>query len=381
MPLGVIDFPRLSFTPPAENPSICAMNPWWRTRPSKHSGRAWPCVVGIVTIPLIGLIDAYTGVEISVLVFYLPSIALVGWFGGSFLGIIAALEAAAAWLIADLSTHQTFSDPAIPYWNAVVRLAVFVLFGLIFAILRQNKEQLENAVAQKTSLLQKEITERARIEREVIDVCAAQQQRIAYDLHDGLGQHLSGIAFKAKLLEQTLRAEYSAQADEAAGVTRLINDALRQTRLLARNLESSYGETYGLKEGLLKLAEELRDNCRIAAVVNANSSADSVNALAEMQLFRIAQEAARNATEHGGARNVEINLETNEDGALLTVRDDGTGFESQRESEGMGLRIMRYRAQCVGGSLLVESRPGAGTTVSCRVPGMRHNGETVATAS
>ena len=355
------------------------MNPWWRARPSLHSGRAWPCLLGLFTIPLIGLIDAYTGIEISVLILYLPSIALVAWCGGSFLSIIAALEAAVAWLIAELSTPQIYSDPSIPYWNALVRFAVFLLFGLVFALIRQNKEQLENAVAHKTSLLQKEVTERVRIEREVIDICAVQQRQIAYDLHDGLGQHLSGIAFKAKLLEQTLRADYSAHADEAASVTRLINDALRQTRLLARNLESPYGETHGLKEGLLKLAEELRDQCRVSAVVKADASVDSLNALMEMQLFRIAQEATHNATEHGGARHVEINLEIDKDDTVLTVRDDGTGFKSQRESEGMGLRIMHYRAQRVGGSLTVQSQPGAGTTVSCRVPKVRHDGEAVTT--
>ena len=348
-----------------------AMRSWWRARPSKHGGRTWPCILGLFSIPLIGLGNSYIGNEASVLILYLPSVALVGWFGGSFLGVVAAIEAAIAWLLADLSARQSYSDAAVPYWNALLRLPVLLLVGLVFPTIRQNKEHLEKAVAQKTYLLQKEIMERARIEREVVGICGAQQQRIAYDLHDGLGQHLSGIAFKAKLLEQMLRAEDSAQADEAAGVTRLVNDALRQTRLLARNLESSYGETRGLKEGLLKLAQELQANCQVSAVVNANSAADSVSPLAGMQLFRIAQEAARNATEHGGARHLEINLESDDDGALLTVRDDGTGFEEQRQTDGIGLRIMRYRAQSLGGSLSIQTHPGAGTTVSCRVPNPR----------
>src|SRR5207244_8496543 len=104
--------------------------------------------------------------------------------------------------------------------------ALPISLGLLFAIIRQNKASLERAVAHKTSLLQKEIAERSRIQREVADICAHQQRQMAYDLHDGLGQHLSGIAFKAKLLEQRLRAENSAQASEAAGITASVSDAL-----------------------------------------------------------------------------------------------------------------------------------------------------------
>jgi signal transduction histidine kinase len=343
------------------------MNALWRAGPSKHGGQKWPFVLGFLAIPLVGVVYYLTGYEISILIFYLPPIALVAWFGGSFAGLAAGVQAALVWLTADLSHHLGNSNPTVSYWNAFFRLTVFVSFGLLFAIIRQNKESLERAVAHKTSLLQKEIAERSRIEREVADICAHQQRQMAYDLHDGLGQHLSGVAFKAKLLEQKLRAENSAQAGEAAGITALINDALRQTRLLSRNMESTYGEARGLKEALHKLGEEL-EACHVCTVVKTNSSSDSVSAVADTELFRIAQEAVRNATEHGAARNIEISLESDENSVVLSVRDDGTGFEESPASAGMGLRTMRYRAQFIGASLVIESHPGAGTAVSCRVP-------------
>ena len=343
------------------------MNAWWRAGPSKHGGAKWPFVLGFLAIPLVGVVDYLTGYEISILVLYLPPIALVAWFGGSFAGVLAGVQAALVWLCADLSHHLGNANPTASYWNAFLRLTVFVALGLLFAIIRQNKASLERAVADKTSLLQKEIAERSRIQREVADICAHQQRQMAYDLHDGLGQHLSGIAFKAKLLEQRLRAENSAQASEAASITASVNDALRQTRLLSRSLESTYGEARGLREALHKLGEEL-EACQVCAVVKTTSSSDSVSAVADTQLFRIAQEAVHNATEHGAARKIEINLESDEDSIVLSVRDDGTGFEEQPASAGMGLRTMRYRAQCIGASLVIESHPGAGTAVSCRVP-------------
>jgi signal transduction histidine kinase len=180
-------------------------------------------------------------------------------------------SSSAVWLYADLVPPRHQIDGFL--LECVFAFTVFVP-GLFFAIIRQNKESLERAVAHKTSLLQKEIAERSRIQREVADICAHQQRQMAYDLHDGLGQHLSGLAFKSKLLEQKLRAENSAQASEAAGITS-ISDALRQTRLLSRSLESTYGAARLRKPAQIGRRIEA---CHVCAVVKTNSSSDSVSA-------------------------------------------------------------------------------------------------------
>jgi signal transduction histidine kinase len=358
-----VNSPRSTAAP--SPPSV--MNAWWRARPSKCGQPTWPVLVALLTIPLVGIVDYYVQVDISLLVFYLPSIALVGWMGGSFFGVLGAAGAAVAWLVADLHGFHPSSSLEIAYWNAAFRFLVFLTFGLLFALLRQNRDQLKRVVAETTSELQKEITERSRIQREIADICAAQQRQIAYDLHDGVGQHLSGVAFKAKLLEQKLRGEGSGQAGEAKAITGLINDALRQTRMVARSMESTYGEAHGLKEGLQKLAGELRENSHTQATLKIDESCEAVAAPADMQLFRIAQEAVHNATAHGEAHNVEITLHANEKDILLMVRDDGKGFEGVA-FDGMGMRTMRYRAETIGGTLVVTSEPGVGTTVSCRIP-------------
>ena len=229
--------------------------------------------------------------------------------------------------------------------------------------------EVEELRRQKTALLEKEVAERARLEREVIEICAREQQRIAYDLHDGVGQQLVGVALNAKLLEQDLRAARSAEAEKASEIVRLANQAARQVRLTARNLEGADG-VGDLKMALQKLVASVRRDCRVDGIVKADAHASSfpVSALVAAQLYRIAQEAVHNAVEHGGARKVEIDLAFDDGNLVLTVRDNGKGFDASAISNGMGLRIMRYRAQCVGGSCEVQSNRNKGTTVTSRVP-------------
>ena len=232
---------------------------------------------------------------------------------------------------------------------------------------QQQRNELERLRQQKTAFLEREVAERARLEREVIESCAREQRRIAYDLHDGVGQQLVGIALSAKLLEQQLRAERPAEAEKASAIVRLANEAARQTRLTACSLEGADG-VGDLKTALESLAMNISENCRVRSTVKANGASLPVSAPVAAQLYRIAQEAVHNAVEHGAAREVFIQLTFGHRDMLLAVQDDGEGFNTKTNRNGMGLRIMRYRAQCIGGSCEVQTGPGKGTTVYCRVP-------------
>lgn len=231
----------------------------------------------------------------------------------------------------------------------------------------QQRGELERLRQQKTAFLEREIAQRARLEREVIESCAREQRRIAYDLHDGVGQQVVGIALSAKLLEEQLRPDRPAEADKASAIVRLAKEAARQARITARSLEGPDG-VGDLKTALESLAMSISENCRIRITVKANGESLPVSAPVAAQLYRIAQEAVRNAIEHGAAREVLIQLTFGQCDMLLTVQDDGEGFNTKTNGHGMGLRIMRYRAQCVGGSCDVRTGPGTGTTVHCRVP-------------
>ncbi len=235
------------------------------------------------------------------------------------------------------------------------------------ALAQQQRRELEKLRQQKTAFLEREIAERARLEREVIESCAREQRRIAYDLHDGVGQHLVGIALSAKLLEEQLRADKPGEAEKASAIVRLANETARQARLTARSLEGADG-VGDLKTALESLAMNITENCRVRSTVKANGESLPISAPVAAQLYRIAQEAVRNAVEHGAARDVLIQLTFGHRDMLLSIQDNGDGFNKKTNGHGMGLRIMRYRAQCIGGSCEVQSGPGKGTTVYCRVP-------------
>jgi signal transduction histidine kinase len=232
---------------------------------------------------------------------------------------------------------------------------------------QQQRDELEQLKQQRTALLEREVAERVRLEREVIEICAREQRRIAYDLHDGVGQQLVGIALSTKLLEQELLAEGSAQVKKASAIVRLANETARHTRLTARSLEGADG-VGDLKVALGTLAKNVRRNCRVAVNVTTDASLVPVSAPAAAQLYRIVQEALHNAVEHGGAPRVDIDLRVDHKYLMLRIRDNGKGFNGSAASNGMGLRIMRYRAQCIGGSCEVQSNCAEGTIVTCRVP-------------
>ncbi|PYJ22342.1 MAG: hypothetical protein DME92_03955 [Verrucomicrobia bacterium] len=237
------------------------------------------------------------------------------------------------------------------------------------AVARQQRDELEQLRQQRTALLEKEVAERARLERDVIESCAREQRRIAYDLHDAVGQQLVGIALCAKLLEEKLRMDQSAEADKAGVIAKLASEAVKQARLTARTLEGADG-VGDLKAALRSLATNMSQNCSVKVTVTADSSSLPISAPVAAQLYRIAQEAVRNAVEHGVAHDVKIGLVFDGNELVLTIRDDGKGFEANGNGNGagMGLRIMRYRAQCIAGCCKVDSNSAKGTIVSCRVP-------------
>jgi PAS domain S-box-containing protein len=235
------------------------------------------------------------------------------------------------------------------------------------ALTQQQRRELERLRQQKTALLEREVAERARLEREVIESCAREQRRIAYDLHDGVGQQIVGIALSAKLLEEQLLPDHPVEAGKASAIVRLANQAARQTRLMARSLEGADG-VGDLKTALESLATNIRQSCRVKSMVKAEVPSSLISAPVATQLYRITQEAVHNAIEHGAAREVLIQLMFGPEDMVLTVQDDGKGFDGKTNGDGMGLRIMRYRAQCIGGSCEVHAGPTQGTIVHCRVP-------------
>ena len=222
------------------------------------------------------------------------------------------------------------------------------------------------------SMIIRDITPRKRLERDLLEISSKERRRLGHNLHDGLGQHLTGIALKAKALEENLRAEGSGEVSTASEVVDRINGAIHQTRILAQGLDPIHVEANGLVAALRKLALQARDSYKVDCQFDCRHEFLRVNAEAGLAFYRIAQEAIRNAAAHGRAPRIDVTLMADEGHIRLRVSDQGTGFvPGHGNADGMGLHMMQYRANSVGGLLSVHSSPGAGTTVDCTVPAQR----------
>jgi PAS domain S-box-containing protein len=217
-----------------------------------------------------------------------------------------------------------------------------------------------------------DITERKLLERAILDISGREQRRIGQDLHDGLGQHLTGIAFMSKVQEQRLAERSRPEAADAAKIVRLVNEAIHKTRELARGLLPVQSDAQGLMSALQHFSSEVEDLFQVSCRFECEEPVLVPDEAVANHLYRIAQEAVHNATKHGQARNIVIALRAADDGGALTVRDDGIGFADPAASHtGMGLQIMRYRVSMIGGALEIARCGAHGTLVTCVFPKKR----------
>jgi PAS domain S-box-containing protein len=216
-----------------------------------------------------------------------------------------------------------------------------------------------------------DVTEAKRLERTILDISGMEQRRIGQDLHDGLGQHLTGVAFMSKVLEQKLREKSLPEASAAAKIVSLVNQAIDMTRELSRGLLPVLSDPRGLMNALERLALEVEDLFHVSCRFECEEPVLMRESDAATHLYHIAQESVNNAVKHGKPRHIAIRL-TSGEGSSLSVDDDGIGINESRivaqGVPGMGLMIMRYRANMIGGKLEVQPRPGGGTSVCCTFP-------------
>jgi PAS domain S-box-containing protein len=214
-----------------------------------------------------------------------------------------------------------------------------------------------------------DITERKHLEKALLDISEREQRRIGQDLHDGLGQHLTGIAFMAKVHEAKLAEHKRSEAKDAAKIVKLVNEAIHKTRELARGLLPVVSESHGLMSALQLCAAEVEDlfgvTCRFQCETPVLIHDDAM----ATHLYHIAQEAVNNAIKHGEPQRVLIHLTAAHGKGKLLIKDNGRGIaEDPANSEGMGLHIMNYRAGVIGGTLEVRRDTPRGTVVTCIFP-------------
>ena len=212
----------------------------------------------------------------------------------------------------------------------------------------------------------RDITARKQLERQLLEVSSREQRRIGQDLHDVLGQNLTGLAFINRVLEQKLSQKRLAEAEDAARIGNGIRQAIAQARALARGLCPIDQKADGLMMALQALAGNVTEFYGISCLFQSNKPVLLADMAAAMHLYHIAQEAVNNAIKHGKADQIRIGLHDDGDSFHLSIRDNGIGISARSQTTGgLGLNIMRYRAGMIGASLEVKRHPEGGTLVTC----------------
>lgn len=209
-----------------------------------------------------------------------------------------------------------------------------------------------------------DITEQKRLQQEILFVSGREQRRIGQDLHDGLGQVLTGIGFLSRSLEKRLYSKALPEAEEAAVIRRLVNEAIGQTRTLARGLYPATLENEGFRAALDELAAATENRFSVQCKFICDENVTLPGSPTAIHLYRIVQEAVNNAVRHAAPRRIIISLDVEENRCILTVRDDGSGMTTDAHG-GMGINLMRYRARMIGAELTITSAQGQGTAVVC----------------
>ena len=216
-----------------------------------------------------------------------------------------------------------------------------------------------------------DVTESKRLERTILEISGREQRRIGQDLHDGLGQHLTGVAFMSKVLEQKLLDKKLPEAVEAAKIVALVNEAINKTRELSRGLLPVLSDARGLMNALERMALEVEDLFQVSCGFECEVPVLIRDSHIATHLYHIAQEAVNNSVKHGRPGRIQIRLCGGEQ-PLLQVDDDGLGgygfWPASPGNQGMGLLIMSYRAKMIGGDLEIRSGPQGGTSVRCVFP-------------
>lgn len=214
------------------------------------------------------------------------------------------------------------------------------------------------------------VMERQRLQTELIDAVWDQQRVFGQELHDSVGQELAGSLFIARSLAVKLAERNAPEQQQARELAEMLQQAKQGVRRLAKGLLPVEVDADGLKSALEELAESTAERCRIEVDVWCDERLKLDDNNVATHLFRIAQEAVTNAVRHAQAQHLALRFARTADGDVeLSISDDGTGMPEgeHRPGRGVGLQIMKYRAQVIDAEFEIHPGVGGGTVVACRL--------------
>ena len=343
---------------------MSALTNQFETRP-----RLFSIGVSVALVAAVGIVDYLSGYAIFFSAFYLLPVALASWYGGGIYGIVISVLSVLVWLLGDIAAGARYSSVFVPIWNGAIGLTVYFVVVKTLTSLRRLRDELEERVRQRTTALTNEVQERARLEKEILEISEREQRRIGHDLHDSLCQHWAATAMAGQVLTEKLDAKSLDEAADARAIVKLAENGITLTRNLAHGISPAEMETEGLVTALREFATNISQLFKVNCAFDCESAIEIKDATTATHLYRITQEAVNNAIRHGKPKQIVISLANFKDRTELTVEDDGAGLpDDWQKQRGLGTRIMAHRAAMIGGTFSIEPNPTGGAFVKCSVP-------------
>ncbi|MDR7376605.1 signal transduction histidine kinase [Rhodoferax ferrireducens] len=373
-----------------------------RTRPRLSPAKAFEACCLAVALTAVSL-NIFGAPELAVQGFYPASLAVfpfIIWgalrfdqWGASLVTLIVSLLA--VWC----TTHGTGPFVVAEPVDSLVRWCAFAIVlavtGLLLAAsvaeqrraqveLKSSHDQLEQRVlartrdlAQTNIDLRKEMTERRRLEASLIRISEEQQQNMGRELHDGLGQQLTGLALFSATLRHRLEEQALPEAELAGRIVEQVHQATAVVRSVAHGLYPSELEFDGLPAALARLAEDTLSLQGLRCTFQSDAGVQVDDALVAINLYRIAQEAVHNAVKYSRASELRIALTQSQGRHQLVVSDNGIGMNlaTSQRGRGIGMHSMRYRASLLGGHFDIAPNAPSGTTIRVTYPDQKVQSE------
>lgn len=212
-------------------------------------------------------------------------------------------------------------------------------------------------------VIMEDVTERQQLQERLLDIGATERRKIGQDIHDDLCPHLIGTEVMSKILLKKLKDENSKTLQFAGKIRTLIKEAIRKSRGMARGLCPVFLVDRGLEAAIEELAANTEEVYNLACSFEGKGHLSFEDSTDVIHIFMIIQEAVSNAVRHAEAGSIVIRQERVDDQVQIVIEDDGIGISSQNDAIGMGLKIMRYRAERIGAELTVQPGDHAGTRI------------------
>jgi signal transduction histidine kinase len=230
--------------------------------------------------------------------------------------------------------------------------------------------EVELSGEKKILIVVQDVSERKQLESEIVEIANQERRRLGADLHDGLGQELTGISLMLRSLAKRNAVTAFESAPELNEIIALVNHAIQSARKMALGISPVTLERGGLLPALQTLVVWSRTSYNVHVHLHLSvRSPLLISESAAAHLYLIAQEAINNAVRHGQSRSIAVTLRTNRALVSLAITDDGIGIaRNPARGAGMGLKLMEYRSAVIGGVLGIKCLPGGGTRIRSVCP-------------